>query len=919
MAAHAFPLAAMTLVLLIAAPGLASDYFPDEPDDTTGPSIPLETRTLECGLRLVVLPQPGARLVSVETFHRAGALSEPDSLEGLAHFAEHLLTHSAGNMAGGELARRLALYTTRHEASTGPAAMRFTSQCLPEFLPEILAVEAQRMRGAALDSLTIERERQVILEELAFRARLTPHDRFLQHLMRSSYPDHPLGRDIGGSHDSVRRIGGGDIEAFVARRIRAPGAVMVISGAVGDLDVGEIAGQAFDFLPPAPPAAVQPIPYPVRAARQWVGDASDFQGVKVGVAFRIPIQDHRNAVMAAALMEFLRDLQVSVSSRSVPGEALVLLHGTWIYYRPERDPDSDYYIGGAVFNAEQDSRWALERIWRVLGDRIGDFSSQKEFERLREEILAGLRGPALDPGLGVSIGRTLIAGDVPVLPDSLACAIENLTGIELQEFAASYLTPGNATVGVCHGSDSGRGARIELAGRAPEVCRFDAPDPLGQLGHDAITPVLEAYGRTDLFDLELINLPSGLPLLHLETGAAGQWCLAGMKTFPPLKDLRAGQKPGLEHLYNSVVDYGETEEDPRTGTRTPRKLPYDLGFHLRPDHLTYRVEGPPEEAAEMARTLVARLLDRDFNTTRWSRVLDIAAESLARRHRTPDNAARSWRLQQMLGPGSSIPMHWSPDPSVARSLRYNDLRKLHGKVARDLVSTTLVSVGTMSAKEAAEIVEAEFAALGEYRTKHPKKPKTPEIPPRHGRVFPDLESGDVRITVLCGLQPLPRDSQTFGLACLYFEELLRARLNSRLRQKTGLTYHVGCRAEVHGGALLWEIQTTAQPGQAPALLAELEAVLEQIHTEYFTPDECSRAKLALVGDAISRLSDVDSAANWLLRLARFGPVPDDPEAALHALSPADVQASPGKAFTTEPRVFTIVGPMFREDIDQFQL
>src|ERR1700727_352528 len=61
----------------------------ENPSPASLPVLPTEGIRLSNGLRVLLAPDAGARLVSIVVSYAAGAADDPNGLNGLAHLTEH--------------------------------------------------------------------------------------------------------------------------------------------------------------------------------------------------------------------------------------------------------------------------------------------------------------------------------------------------------------------------------------------------------------------------------------------------------------------------------------------------------------------------------------------------------------------------------------------------------------------------------------------------------------------------------------------------------------------------------------------------------------------------------------------------------------------------------------------------------------
>lgn len=225
----------------------------------------IERSELPSGVRVITERMPEARSVSIGMWFAVGSRDEPAPIAGASHFLEHLLfkgteQRSARSIAlavdavGGEM----NAYTTREHTAY---YLRLPVTELHDGL-ELLAdvVSAPAFREHELDA-----EREVIIEELLM-SEDTPDDLVITALYESLYPDHPLGRETLGSHDTVEAMTREDVADFHRQWYRPRNAVVAAAGALDHGQVCAVIDDLFAGIEPgaapqrtAPPATLRPL------------------------------------------------------------------------------------------------------------------------------------------------------------------------------------------------------------------------------------------------------------------------------------------------------------------------------------------------------------------------------------------------------------------------------------------------------------------------------------------------------------------------------------------------------------------------------------------------------------------------------------------------------------------------------------
>jgi predicted Zn-dependent peptidase len=125
-------------------------------------------------------------------------------------------------------------------------------------VPLALDIVADILTRPTFEHAEIERERQVVLQELG-QARDTPDDIIFDHLQAAIYPGQPMGWPILGEEASVAAFDREMLRSYMASQYRAEGMMLVCSGAVAHEEIVRIAERKFSDLnlgtvPPMSPA-----------------------------------------------------------------------------------------------------------------------------------------------------------------------------------------------------------------------------------------------------------------------------------------------------------------------------------------------------------------------------------------------------------------------------------------------------------------------------------------------------------------------------------------------------------------------------------------------------------------------------------------------------------------------------------------
>ena len=217
---------------------------------------------LDNGLRVLTAEMPHTRSVSMFVTVGAGSRYEPDDLAGLSHFLEHLPFKGT---------RRWPTALAISEAVEGVGGMMnaATDREMTSFWCKVASVYADRalpviidlIRHPLLEATEMEKEREVILDEL----RMTndyPAQVCDLLIDRALWPAQAMGRDVGGTAESVAAIGLPDVQRYMERQYRPNNTVVGIAGAISHDDAVRMIVDMTADWEPGEPLAWEPVSTP---------------------------------------------------------------------------------------------------------------------------------------------------------------------------------------------------------------------------------------------------------------------------------------------------------------------------------------------------------------------------------------------------------------------------------------------------------------------------------------------------------------------------------------------------------------------------------------------------------------------------------------------------------------------------------
>ena len=196
------------------------------------------------GLRVLSETVPGVRSVSIGIWIGIGSRDETARQAGAAHFLEHLLFKGTQRRSASGIAEEFDAVGGDLNAFTAKEHTCYYAQVLDTDLPLAVDVLADVVTDAVLAPADVEIERGVVLEEIAMRDD-DPEDLLGELFDEALLGDHPLGRPVIGSEESVRGMARDTLHDFWRGKYTTPRMVVAAAGNLGHAQLVELVEASF--------------------------------------------------------------------------------------------------------------------------------------------------------------------------------------------------------------------------------------------------------------------------------------------------------------------------------------------------------------------------------------------------------------------------------------------------------------------------------------------------------------------------------------------------------------------------------------------------------------------------------------------------------------------------------------------------
>ncbi|WP_152392518.1 M16 family metallopeptidase [Paenibacillus guangzhouensis] len=189
--------------------------------------------TLSNGLRVVMEQIPTFRSVSFGIWVRTGSRNEHEENNGISHFIEHMLFKGTDRYTAKEIAETFDAIGGNVNAFTSKEYTCYYAKVLDEHLPIAVDVLADMFFASKFDSEDMDKEKNVILEEIAMYED-TPDDMVHDSVSRAALGNHPLSYSILGIEERLKAMTSDDLRQYMQEHYTIENTVISVAGNIND-------------------------------------------------------------------------------------------------------------------------------------------------------------------------------------------------------------------------------------------------------------------------------------------------------------------------------------------------------------------------------------------------------------------------------------------------------------------------------------------------------------------------------------------------------------------------------------------------------------------------------------------------------------------------------------------------------------
>jgi predicted Zn-dependent peptidase len=188
------------------------------------------------------------RSISIGVWLTRGSRHESAARGGIAHFVEHMLFKGTTSRSAEDIAQAIDSIGGQLDAFTAKEYASYYIKVLDEHLPLAIDILSDIVRNPAFSAEDIEREKKVVLEEIKM-VEDTPDDLVHELFTQGFWEDHPLGRPILGTKETVESFNPDLLRSYFQKAYTSENLIVSAVGNLSHARVRDLIQEKFGSVP----------------------------------------------------------------------------------------------------------------------------------------------------------------------------------------------------------------------------------------------------------------------------------------------------------------------------------------------------------------------------------------------------------------------------------------------------------------------------------------------------------------------------------------------------------------------------------------------------------------------------------------------------------------------------------------------
>jgi len=849
------------LGLGLACGGVQAAFAADAPTASATQDSNVTRVTLDNGLRVVIVRDTLAPMVTTQITYLAGSYEAPKGYPGTAHALEHMMFRNSTGLTGAQLNEMTGKMGADNNAFTTNDATQYFFVAPSQYLDMLLHIEAIRMRGAQLTDADWKLEKGAIEQEVS-RDISDPGYLAFEQAERTLYAGTGYAEDALGSRPTFDKTTGKILQGFYNDWYQPNNAILVIAG---DVDAQATLAKVKDLFGSIPKGNV-PERTPIKLESfkpQTIAKTTPDATGSVQYLFRTPGQQSKDYAALQVLMDVLDNSRSTLSDLAAQGKVL------------SADAGVQPFVHGGIGTIEVgfpkggDAKQAQGHLDGVIAGVLKNGVSAELVEAAKRQEKAQFEFAKNSPMELAEAWSQALAWQGLNSPQEGLDQILAVTPQDVDRVAREYLKPEHRITVVLTPNPNGK--------RPPDSNGFGGTESFAS--NDKLDAPLPEWAEKQLATLQMphwtldpvkMTLANGITLIVQPTHVSKTITVVGR--VDSNEDLQAPKdQEGVGKLLASLFDYGTTTLD-------------RSAFHKALDDIaasesggsTFSLAVPAENFDKGLQLLADNELHPALPQTAFTVRQQTLSRTLAGELQSPRYKMMRALMKGLLPAGD--PGLREATPKTVDALTLSDVKGYFSKVYRPDM-TTIVVVGDVTPQLAKAEVEKYFGAWKAAGPKPDVVPKPVASNPASYTVVPNAYASQDQVLLGQMLDLNIHNPDRYALQ-LGNEVLggngFASRLMVDIRVNHGYAYGAGSGLSFDRSRSIFYVQYGSDPDKVKPVDGLIVKNIDAMRGMPVMPDELTNAKQARIRSIPLGVSSVNKIARSLLEWSINGEPLDEP-------------------------------------------
>jgi zinc protease len=401
---------------------------------------------LDNGLKVILLENRKAPVVSFHVWYRAGSRHDPWGKSGLAHLFEHLMFKGTKKVSGEEFTRTIQKNGGNYNAFTSYDFAGYFETLASDRIEIAVDLESDRMQNLAFTDKEFETERKVVMEERRLRTEDDPKARLMEEVTAAAFRAQPYQWPVIGWMSDLERITVEDARSHYERYYHPANAFIVVAGKFQKEELLQTLGQFFGAVPakPKPPHPLYKDPPQSGERRIYLRKEAKLPFVVMG--HHVPTLGHPDCYTLEVIAAMLSSGKSSRFHQNLVREKGLVVSAN--AHNPLLSIDPDLFRVSAEALPKKDICEVEEALVREMERLQDEEVEERELEKVKNRVEASfVFGQDSLFMQAMFLARFEIAAHWKEIENYIP-RVREVSPEDIRRVARQYLVPENRTVGL---------------------------------------------------------------------------------------------------------------------------------------------------------------------------------------------------------------------------------------------------------------------------------------------------------------------------------------------------------------------------------------------------------------------------------------------------------------------------------------